>query len=350
MPADTIPIRTGPGTAGQGRGTRLPKDTLDALNALDLSGKTVLVTGTTNGLGTAVSKELLSRKVNRLIMGVRSLSRGEELKTRLLGDAQIKAANPHASIDVLHLEMEDYKSVVVFANKVKESTPTLDIAIMNAGVGGVDWSVSVTGHEKMLQVNLLSPFLLAIELIPLLEGTAKAKGIPSRLIIVGSWTQFTNSLSNVPMPLERGVIKHFDDKSKFDGALRYPDTQLLTTMLVKELGTRVERELVVIVEPTPPWTPTNWGSNYPEGDGRDFAMKMMQEIGLPLEEAVMTYIYAIFAEDEAHGQFLDDNMIAPRAPFVESLEGQSLQKTLWQELVEEYKRVDPKLVSLPLLQ
>ncbi|RFU25702.1 hypothetical protein B7463_g10630, partial [Scytalidium lignicola] len=303
------------------------------VDPLLISGKTVLVTGTANGLGTAVSKELLSRKADRLIMGVRSLSRGEELKTRLLSDPQIKAANPHAKVDVLHLEMEDFKSVVAFANRGKEITLVLDVAIMNAGVGGLDWSVSISGHEKMFQVNLLSPFLPAIKLVPLLERTANTNGRPSRLIIVGSWTQFSNSHSKVPMPIEGGVIKHFDDKSKFDGTLRYPDTQLLTTMLVKELGTQVNKKLVVIVEPTPPWTPTNWGSNYPEGDSQDFAKKMVQEIGLPLEDA-----------------FLDDNMIAPRAPFVESPESQSLQQALWQELVEEYKRVDPELGSLQILQ
>jgi hypothetical protein len=37
----------------------------------------------------------------------------------------------------------------------------------------------------------------------------------------------------------------------------------------------------------------------------------MAELGLPAEEASLTYIVAIVGNDDVHGQFLDDNMIAP---------------------------------------
>lgn len=302
-------VPRGDGTQGKGNGTRLPKETLDYLNAIDFSCKTILVTGTTNGLGEAVSKQLLVRKVDRLIMGVRNVPKGEELKSQLLSDDAVVAANPNVKVDVFRLEMQDYKSVQEFAARVYETTPTLDVAVMNAAVGGAEYIIAEpTGHERMLQVDVLSTAYLAFKLIPLLEKTAAEKGVPSRLIMVGSWTQFATSIAE--KKLTHDVIKFLDDKANFD-LRRYPDTQLLNGLIVNELGSRLDKNKVIVVEPTPPWTATNFGTNYPQGPAKDFARKMMVEIGLPADEASLTYIVAIVANDEVHGQFLDDNMIAP---------------------------------------
>ncbi|UKZ74976.1 hypothetical protein TrVFT333_002646 [Trichoderma virens FT-333] len=340
-------IPRGNGTQGQGKGTRLPKETLNLLNAVDFSGKTILVTGTTNGLGEAVSKHILVRKVDRLIMGVRNVPRGEALKVKLLSDSAVAAANPNAKIDVFELEMEDYKSVGAFATKIQETTPMLDVAIMNAAVGGVEYNIAKpTGHERMLQVDVLSTTYLAIKLIPLLERTAEVKGAPSRLIMVGSWTQFSTSIAE--KKLTHNVIKHLDDKSNFDPR-RYPDTQLLNGLVVDELGQRLNKSKVIVVEPTPPWTLTNFGINYPEGPARDAARKLMNDIGLPVDESALTYLVAIIANDDVHGQYLDDNMISPRSPYSLSLDGQTLQKELWKELVEEFKKVDPTIASVSVI-
>lgn len=302
-------VPRGNGTQGKGNGTRLPKETLDILNAVDFSGKTILVTGTTNGLGKAVSEQILVRKVDRLIMGVRNVARGEALKAKLLSDSAVAAANPTVKIDVFELEMEDYKSVQAFATRVQETTPTLDVAIMNASVGGVEYSTAkATDHEKMLQVNVLSTTYLAVKLIPLLEKTAAVKGAPSRLIMIGSWTQFGTSVAE--KKLTHDVIKYLDNEANFDPR-RYPDTQLLNGVVVNELGHRLDKSKVIVVEPTPPWTATNFGASYPDGPARDTAKKMMAELGLPADEASLTYIVAIVGNDEVHGQFLDDNMIAP---------------------------------------
>ncbi|KAL6691019.1 hypothetical protein J3F84DRAFT_388105 [Trichoderma pleuroticola] len=205
--------------------------------------------------------------------------------------------------------MEDYSSVAAFATKVQETTPTLDVAVMNAAVGGIQYSTAKpTGHEKMLQVDVLSTTYLALKLIPLLEKTAEVKGAPSRLVMVGSWTQFGTSIAE--KKLTHDVIKHLDDEANFNPR-RYPDTQLLNGLITNELGQRLDKKKVVVVEPTPPWTLTNFGASYPPGPVKDAARKMMDEVGLPVDESALTYIVAIVADDDVHGQYLDDNMIAP---------------------------------------
>lgn len=299
-------VPRGNGTQGEGTGTPLPKETLDILNAVDFSGKTILITGTTHGLGEAISKHVLVRKVSRLIMGVRNVPRGEEVKTQLLSDSAVASTNPNAKIDVFELEMEDYKSVQAFAAQVYDTTPALDVAIMNAGVGGAEYHrAKSTHHEKMLQIDLLSTAYLAIKLVPLLE---KANG-PGRLVLIGSYRQFVSEIAE--KKLTHNVIEYLDEKEKFDPVRRYNDVKLLLGLVTKELAKRLDKSKVVVVEPTPTWTWSNFGSSYPDGPGKDWAFQTLKERGLSSEDAALHYLVAIIGDDDVHGQFLDDNMIAP---------------------------------------
>lgn len=299
-------VPRGNGTNGMGTSTRLPKETLDILNAVDFSGKTILVTGTTHGLGEAISKHVLVRKVDKLIMGVRNVPRGEQVKTQLLSDPAVAATNPNAKIDVFELEMEDYKSVQAFAARVYETTPALDVAIMNAGVGGAEYRrAKSTNHEKMLQIDLLSTAYLAIKLVPLLEKANE----PSRLVLVGSYRQFESEIAE--KKLTHNVIEYLDEKEKFDPVRRYNDIKLLLGLVTKELASRLDKNKVVVVEPTPTWTWSNFGSSYPDGPGKDWAFQTLKERGLSSEDAALHYLVAIVGDDDVHGQFLDDNTIAP---------------------------------------
>ncbi|KAM0453338.1 hypothetical protein ACHAO4_004930 [Trichoderma viride] len=341
-------VPRGNGTQGEGTGTPLPKETLDILNAVDFSGKTILITGTTHGLGEAISKHVLIRKVSRLIMGVRNVPKGEEVKTQLLSDPAVVSTNPNAKIDVFELEMEDYKSVQVFAARVYETTPALDVAIMNAGVGGAEYRrAKSTNHEKMLQIDLLSTAYLSIKLVPLLEKTAASNNGPSRLVLVGSYRQFVSEIAE--KKLTRNIIEYLDEKEKFDPVRRYNDVKLLLGLVTKELAKRLDKSKVVVVEPTPTWTWSNFGSSYPDGPGKDWAFQTLKERGLSSEDAALHYLVAIVGDDDVHGQFLDDNTIAPRHPYTSSSEGEILQRELWKDLVEEFKEIDPSISTVSIV-
>jgi hypothetical protein len=115
--------------------------------ATDLSGKTVLVTGGTAGLGLETSLQLLRLKAGTLILGVRNASKGEAVKRQLLADDEARRVNRNATIKILPLDLADERSVVEFGKRVLEEEKRLDILLLNAGMNLIHFEKSTSGHE-----------------------------------------------------------------------------------------------------------------------------------------------------------------------------------------------------------
>lgn len=122
----------------------LPKDT-------NLEGRTVLVTGGTNGIGFEAARQFLTFKVPRIIITARNASKGAESVRALRADPEVVKSNPNAIIDVFDLDLDDYKSVIKFCDQVKRDAPNLDVLVCNAGTTQMTFKVAVTGHERVMQ-------------------------------------------------------------------------------------------------------------------------------------------------------------------------------------------------------
>jgi NAD(P)-dependent dehydrogenase (short-subunit alcohol dehydrogenase family) len=275
-------------------------------NSPRFDGQTVLITGTTNGLGRSASIELVKRGVKTLIMGVRNVSQGENLKSELL------SLQPQVSVHIIELQLDDFKSVVAFSNQVASVTDELDIAILNAGVGGYDFKISKSGHENTMQVNVYSNTLLALKLLPLLEKTAKQKSRPSRLTWIGSFVQMDHGFEKKPLVPEVSVIKQLDDANRFDKN-RYQDSKLVTTLVVERLAQRIDKDLVILNEVSPGPVLTNFGSTYPAyfrialSIAGHFINKEKQ-----LADGVKKYLHAVGTlGEESHGEYVSDYKITP---------------------------------------
>jgi NAD(P)-dependent dehydrogenase (short-subunit alcohol dehydrogenase family) len=154
----------------------------------DLHGKTALITGATAGIGLETARQLLKLHVSHLVLAVRNVSKGESCKREL------QRLNIHAKITVLELDMDSYKSVQSFAKVLQLEVPSVNILLLNAGIGLLKLERSPSGHERVTQVNYLSNALLVAELLPYLEASAEKIGQPSRITWVGSRMYFTTSL------------------------------------------------------------------------------------------------------------------------------------------------------------
>lgn len=114
---------------------------------VDLTGQTIAVTGANTGLGFEAARQLLRLRASTLILGVRSIQRGEEARLRLLEDAEVRRVNAEAVVEVLHLDLIDYESVVSFADAVQKLTARLDVLLLNAGINLACFRTSPAGHE-----------------------------------------------------------------------------------------------------------------------------------------------------------------------------------------------------------
>ena len=140
-------------------------------NAHSLSGKTVVITGATGGLG----KEL-SRYVVMLGADLVTVDRNESRSLAL--EKELVAEFPETEITRIIADMADFGSVKSACERLKGMP--IDYLVLNAAAYSIPRKRCDTGYDNVFQINFVSPYYLTRELMPLLSAR---KG---RVIAVGS--------------------------------------------------------------------------------------------------------------------------------------------------------------------
>lgn len=147
---------------------------------MTLQGKTVLITGATDGLGKRVARMAAEAGADLLLHG-RDARKGEALI------AELKAEGAKGRLEFYRADLASLDEVRAMAKDVLARHPRLDVLINNAGVflaGDKPRQASRDGLELHFQVNYLAPFLLTHLLLPTLKASA-----PSRIVNVSSLGQ-----------------------------------------------------------------------------------------------------------------------------------------------------------------
>ncbi|MCJ1401023.1 hypothetical protein MMC11_004235 [Xylographa trunciseda] len=311
---------------------------------LNLAGQTIIITGANAGLGFECARQLLISHASTVVLAVRTISKGEAARARLLANPEINKRNANADIKIMKLDMEDYQSVIAFADNVKKELHDLHVLLLNAGIGQLGFEVSVTGHEKVTQVNYLSNALLSLELLPLLEATAARTGKATRMSWVGSRMHDENSLlSKQPILPGESVLAHFDDKSKYLTIAHYGDTKLLCVMFIAEMAARVPKEKVIINIMCPGMVNTGMSDVLPFYLRPAMNFVKMLRARTPEEGGWIINYAAVVAGPETHGRYLKDKELVESTKLLRTTEGQALQRQLWLETIDEMTRVDSRV-------
>jgi NAD(P)-dependent dehydrogenase (short-subunit alcohol dehydrogenase family) len=140
--------------------------TAEVTAGIDLTGKTVLITGATSGLGFESMRTLAAR-------GARILATG-----RTLEKAQAACAQVGANCTPLALELESLDSVRACSEAVRALDTPIDVLMCNAGIMSLPQLEQVGGLEKQFAVNHLGHFLLVHRLLD------KVKAAPQGRVVV----------------------------------------------------------------------------------------------------------------------------------------------------------------------
>jgi NAD(P)-dependent dehydrogenase (short-subunit alcohol dehydrogenase family) len=133
----------------------------DVLAGIDLTGKTVLVTGVSAGLGVETAR-VLSAHGAKVVGTARDVDKAQ----RALSAAGAKA-------DVVEMDLASLASIRAATDALAARTETYDVLIANAGVMATPQGTTEDGFETQFGTNHLGHFLFVNRMVPCLAPKAR---------------------------------------------------------------------------------------------------------------------------------------------------------------------------------
>ena len=196
-------------------------------NAADNNERTILVTGSTDGIGKHTAMKIANQNGNLIIHGRNPLKLDKTVK-------EIKSLYPKATIYSYCYDLSDMTNVKSFASEIIKNHNRLDCLINNAGIY-TDKFITTRDHmESTFAVNVAAPYLLSLQLLPLLSKTSK-----SRIVNVASTSQEEGdphiNLNNLQF-----------QKSVYEGHAAYSISKLCMAAMSYEMTLKVKPEDTLI--------------------------------------------------------------------------------------------------------
>jgi len=129
--------------------------------------KTILITGSTDGIGKQTAL-LLANEGHKILIHGRN---DQKVKVTV---AEISKKSGNLDIQGFVADLSEFDSVKKLAEDIKQNISTLDILINNAGVYNGS-STGKDGYDLRFTVNYFAPYILTNALIPLFEDSQDAR-------------------------------------------------------------------------------------------------------------------------------------------------------------------------------
>jgi NAD(P)-dependent dehydrogenase (short-subunit alcohol dehydrogenase family) len=213
------------------------KNQWDSQHIPDQTGKVILITGATSGLGKEAAS-VLAGKHATIILAARDLAKARAVVQ------EIRQTTPDARLHVHALDLNSLQSVQHFAGEVLRTYPRLDVLINNAGIMACPFAKTEDGFEVQMGVNHLGHFALTGLLMPLLTTTPQ-----SRIVA-------TSSIAH-----QQGKINFEDfhwEKRPYNTMQAYSDSKIANLYFAYELTRRLKGspKAPLVTAAHPGWTST----------------------------------------------------------------------------------------------
>jgi NAD(P)-dependent dehydrogenase (short-subunit alcohol dehydrogenase family) len=210
-----------------------------------MTGRTIVITGASDGIGAAAA---------------RRLRRGGE-NVVVVGRSESKTAAVAAELDADHFvaDFADLSQVRALADKIRSQYPRIDVLANNAGGMFTDVHQTADGHEITFQVNYLAPFLLTAQLMDVL--------VDSRATVV-------NTTSNSHKLLPRVTIDDLETTDRHRPSKAYALTKLAIVLFTRELHRRYHASGLSTATFHPGYVDSNFG----EASGSRFLLFMKYHV------------------------------------------------------------------------
>lgn len=166
----------------------------------DVAGKVALVTGGSRGIGEMIAEGFVTHGVKTYI----SARKAEAC------DATAARLSEIGECISIPADLSTAEGIARLAAEIGEREDTLDILVNNAGAA---WGAPLeefpeSGWDKVMDINVKSPFFLTQALLPLLEKSASAQD-PARIISIGSVDGLNvNRLPNFAYGPSKAAVHH----------------------------------------------------------------------------------------------------------------------------------------------
>jgi NAD(P)-dependent dehydrogenase (short-subunit alcohol dehydrogenase family) len=299
-------------TGGHHMNEVLTVTTDDVLQGIDLSGRVVLVTGGTTGLGKESARALGAAGATVIIT-----ARNDEKGSAAV--AQLTELVPNGDFSFEIMELGSLDSVRSFTDRFLASHDRLDVLLANAGIMAVPYGKTEDGFELQFGTNHLGHFVLVNRLLPLLKASA-----PSRIVNLSSAGHFAS-----------GIIwddPNFDtnEYSKMDA---YGQSKTANILFTVELERRYGDAGVHAWAVHPGMVMTDLARSFTKDDFGDLAsrakksgMKMPTLVNVDVGASTQVWACASAEALEKPGSYLADRVVTEPSDYASDPE---FAKRLW---------------------
>jgi len=226
------------------------------------SGKTVLVTGATGGLGYETALALADAGADVILAG-RNENKG---RAALLA---IRTTVPSARLHWEPIDLASLASVSDFSKRIAEKFPRVDTLVNNAGVMALPKRKTTSdGFEMQLGTNYLGHFALTAHLLPLLRASDGARVV---------------SLSSLAHRQGRIDFDDLQSERLYKPGKAYCQSKLAMLMFAFELQRRSDANGWGLRSNAahPGWALTDLMANGPDSEGRQFVLNAVSGVFKP---------------------------------------------------------------------